>query len=105
MERFVDQRDEAVFEVIVQRHGPLVWGGVPPGPEGPPRCRGRLPRPCPQGGFGGMQLVRITKSLFLEVPQGSDAILWGSLGRSSRPPLNSCVMATPVGAPTLTIRP
>jgi RNA polymerase sigma factor (sigma-70 family) len=26
LERFADQRDEAAFEVLVHRHGPMVWG-------------------------------------------------------------------------------
>lgn len=26
VERHVDRREEAVFEVIVHRHGPMVWG-------------------------------------------------------------------------------
>ena len=45
--RFIEQRDEAVFDPLVRRHGPMVWVGYLP--PYPPHPAGALPVSTCQG--------------------------------------------------------
>src|SRR5437773_441732 len=63
LEDYISRRDQAALAALVQRHGPMVWGRVPPYPPQLPRRRRRfssqLPRPRPQGGVDFLKEGRI----------------------------------------------
>ena len=88
LDRFVAGRDEAAFEALVARHGPMVLGVCRRVLARPARRRGRLPghlpRPGPQGRLD---------------PRAATRSAPGSTGSPAGSPLRARAVAAPAATP------
>ena len=76
LDRFVARREEAVFEALVHRHGPMVWGVcrrvLRDHHDAEDAFQAYLPGARPEGGFGRAQGEARQLALRRGVPDGHE---------------------------------
>jgi RNA polymerase sigma factor (sigma-70 family) len=74
LRRFVQHREEAAFEALVRRHGPMVWG----------LCRRLLPDEQAEDAFQATFLALLQKAASIREHDSTASWLYGAAGRIAR---------------------